>query len=472
MMRAEQKPKTRPKVKKILISQPQPADIEKSPFKKLISQYRCDLTFFKFFDIVGLSATEFRQSRIHIEDFTAVIFNSKHSVDHFFRLAKALRVNVPESMKYFCTTEQIAYYLQTYIQYRKRKIFFGQQTFADLIEIMDKHRDENFIFPCSDEKQTEYIKMLDRAKYKYTRAVMYTSQPRDLKKFNLKDFDIIALFSPIGVRSLLKSFPDVKDMGLTIAAFGASTHAALEAAGIKLSIAAPTKSAPSMAMAIENYMLGKAPEEVIVPKVPTTAKKSSPASSKTISSSTGITKKVKSVIADKTKYRQMQEERKAKAAARRAERAAAKLAATAKPEVPEVKPKQPKATPAKTAPVKTAPVKAAPVKATPAKATPVKAKPAKTAAKTTAKATAKTTAKKPTVKTAPAKPAAKKSAPAKVKAKTAPAKTTAKASPVKATAKASPAKAVSSKVKTATAKTAKASTNKNKAASKSHAKAK
>lgn len=311
------------KAKRILISQPQPTDIEKSPYKKLIAKYHADITFFKFFDIVGVSATDFRRSRIHLHEHTAVIFNSKNSVDHFFRLAKELRVVIPETMKYFCVTEAVALYLQNYIQYRKRKIFFGVQSFSDLLEIMERHRDEQFIYPCSDEKQTDYIRQLDRAKFKYTKAVMYTLVPRDLTQFKLSNFDIIALFSPIGVRSLVQSFPDVKDQNLTIAAFGTSTHAALANAGIKLTIAAPTKSSPSMVMAIENYLLGKEQDEVIVPKT-VSQKKPAAVAGKMV---TPATKKPKSVIADKTKYKQLQEERKAKAAARRAERAAAKESA-------------------------------------------------------------------------------------------------------------------------------------------------
>lgn len=304
------------KLKKILISQPEPADLEKSPYKKLAAEFKLDLTFYKFFEVVGITATEFRKSRIHITDYTAVIFNSKNSVDHFFRMAKELREVIPETMKYFCSTEAIALYLQNYIQYRKRKIFFGNQYFADLVDVMTKHRDEKFLFPCSDEKQTEYTKLLDKAKFKYTKAPMYRSVPRDLKQFKLEDFDMIALFSPIGVRSLLMNFPDAKNASILVAAFGTSTHAALNAAGIKITIAAPTKNSPSMAMAIENYLLGKQQEAVLVVK-PSALK-----SSKTSHSSkvTG-TKKTKSVFASKTKYKQLMEEKKAKAAARRAERA-------------------------------------------------------------------------------------------------------------------------------------------------------
>ena len=311
------------KVKKILVSQPEPADLEKSPYKNLVTKYGVDITFYKFFEVVGLSVSEFRKSRIHLGDYTAVIFNSKNSVDHFFRLAKELRENIPDTMKYFCSTEAIAHYLQNYIQYLKRKIFFGNQYFADLIEILSKHREEKFLFPCSDEKQTEYTKMLDKAKFKYTKATMYTSVPRDLTQFKLKDYDVVCLFSPIGVRSLLQSFPNIAEQSINIAAFGTSTHAALKAAGIKLTIAAPTKASPSMAMAIENYINGKGQDEAIISR-PSAMKKDG--THKVSSSTTGTVKKTKSVFANKAKYKQLQEERKAQAAARRAERLAAKEA--------------------------------------------------------------------------------------------------------------------------------------------------
>lgn len=307
------------KIKKILVSQPEPPDLEKSPYKKLINDYKIDITFYKFFTVEGITATEFRKSRIHISEYTAIIFNSKHSVDHFFRMVKELREVVPESMKYFCSTETIAFYLQNYIQYRKRKIFFGNQHFADLIDVMSKHRDEKFLFPCSDEKQTEYTKLLDKAKFKYTKAPMYRSVPRDLKHLDVKDYDLIALFSPIGVRSLVLNFPNIKEEQVLIAAFGVSTHAALNAAGIKIAIAAPTKTSPSMAMAIENYILGKQQDAVIVVK-PTVLKSTKSTHS---TKSTGV-KKTKSVFVSKTKYKQLMEEKKAKAAARRAERAAEK----------------------------------------------------------------------------------------------------------------------------------------------------
>lgn len=311
------------KIKKILISQPAPADLEKSPYKNLINKYGVAIDFYKFFDVVGVSASEFRKSRIHLSEYSAVIFNSKNSVDHFFRLAKELREVIPDTMKYFCTTEAIARYLQNYIQYRKRKIFFGSQYFADLVEILGKHREEEFLFPCSDEKQTEYTRLLQKNKIKFKGATMYTSEPKDLSQFDLKKYDLICLFSPIGVRSLLKSFPDAADMNLAVAAFGTSTHAALKAAGIKLTVAAPTKTSPSMSMAIENYINGKGQDDAVISR-PSAAKKDGHSGRGT--ATTGAAKKTKSVFANKDKYRQLQEERKAQAAARRAERQAAKAA--------------------------------------------------------------------------------------------------------------------------------------------------
>ncbi|MBR1792732.1 MAG: uroporphyrinogen-III synthase [Bacteroidales bacterium] len=321
------------KLKKILISQPKPTDIEQSPYRNLVKKYNIELTFFKFFDVVGVTASEFRKSRIHLSDYTAVIFNSKNAVDNYFRLAKELRESISDSMKYFCTSESIANYLQTYIQYRKRKVFFGQQYLSDLLDIMYKHKEENYLFPCSEDKMSDFTKQLDKAKFKYTRAMMYYSQPKDLSQFNLKDFDMIVLFSPNGVKALKQSFPDLKSGDITIGALGSTTHAALTAAGLNLDVAAPTKTSPSMAMAIENYILGKEQGQVIVPKTIAATKSKaiepSKRSAAATANSTTPVKKTRSVIADKAKYKQLQEERKAQAAARRAERAAAKAAQAA-----------------------------------------------------------------------------------------------------------------------------------------------
>ncbi len=304
------------KIKRILISQPEPPDIDKSPYGKLISEFNLELTFYKFFDIVGVTTSEFRKSRIHLVDYTAVIFNSRYAVDNYFRLAKELRENIPDTMKYFCTSETISNYLQNYIQYRKRKVFVGQQFFAELVDVMSKHHDEKYLFPCSDEKMTEYTRLLDKGKYNYTRAVMYYSQPKDLKKFNLKEYDMIVLFSPIGLRAVLQSFPNIASEDIRIAALGTTTNSALAAAGLKVSVVAPTKACPSMAMAIENYLLGKEQGAIIDAKASTLKSKSSGHSTRSSAS-----KRSKSIIVDKEKYNQLQEERKAQAAARRERKA-------------------------------------------------------------------------------------------------------------------------------------------------------
>ena len=299
-------------VKNILISQPEPANLEKSPYYPLIEKHNVNLTFFKFFDIVGVPVAEFRKSRIHIKDYTAVIFNSKNAIDHFFRLVKELRENPPETMKYFCTTKAIALYLQNYVQYRKRKVFHAEQTFADLIDLMVKHKEERFLFPCSSERQTDNTKMLDKGKFKYTKAIMYRSVPKDLTQFDLSKFDMIVLFSPIGVKSLLESFPNFAENDkIIVAGFGPTTHSAINAAGIKLSIAAPSKNALSMPAAIENFILGKEQGATIIAK-PTSLKKSS--------TKKNAGKKTKSVFTNKSKYKQMLEEKKAANAAKRRER--------------------------------------------------------------------------------------------------------------------------------------------------------
>lgn len=367
------------KIKKILVSQPAPADLEKSPYRNLIKKHGVDITFYKFFEVVGITASDFRKTRIHIGEYSAIIFNSKQSIDHFFRMLKELRETVNEEMKYFCATESIALYLQNYIQYRKRKVFFGAQYFSELVEIISKHREEKYLFPCSDERQTEYTKALDRAKIKYTKAPMYTSVPRDLSQFNLDDFDAICLFSPIGVRSLVKNFPDIKERNIIIAAFGSSTHAALKENGIKLSIAAPTQVAPSMAMALENHILGRQQGSVISLKG-----ESRRAKNTTIS---GNTKHAKPVIANKEIYKKRMEEKKAQAAARRAARAAER----AKQEQEALA----KSKAAETAAVKKEIVKKETVKKESAVKVAAKKAPAK---KTVAKPAAKTTTSKKTSK--------------------------------------------------------------------------
>lgn len=247
-------------IKNILISQPAPADIAKSQYKTLIDKYGVNLTFFKFFDVVGVTTREFRDSRIALLDYSAVIMTSKLAVDNYFRLAKELRVNIPEGMKYFCISDTIANYLQNYVQYRKRKIFYGKITFSDLVEVILKHKDETFLFPCAEDSSLDYFKLLEQSKIQFQKAVMYRSEVKDLSSINIKDFDMVAMFSPIGVKSFVHNFPEANNDNILIAAFGATTQAALKSAKLKTYIPAPTKEYPSMVMAIDKF-LSLSPEE-------------------------------------------------------------------------------------------------------------------------------------------------------------------------------------------------------------------
>lgn len=241
-------------VKNILISQPAPEDLAKSQYRVLIDKYKVQLTFFKFFDVVGVSTREFRDSRIALLDYSAVIMTSKLAVDNYFRLAKELRITIPETMKYFCIGETIANYLQNHIQYRKRKIFYGKVAFSDLVEVMVKHKDEKFLFPCAEDASSDYFKMLEASKLNFTKAVMYRSVIKDLSALNIADFDMVAMFSPIGVKAFVHNFPEATHENILIAAFGVTTQAALKSAKLKSYIPAPTKDYPSMVMAIDKFL--------------------------------------------------------------------------------------------------------------------------------------------------------------------------------------------------------------------------
>lgn len=242
------------KIKKVLVSQPEPADLEKSPYGELAKNYNLDIDFNKFIKIEGVNSKEFRQNRIKLLDHTAIILTSRNAVDHFFRLAKELRVEIPDTMKYFCISESTAFYLQKYVQYRKRKIFHGKQSFEQLMEIIKKHKDEKYLLPCSDIHKTSMTKMLDDNEVNYQKAVIYKTLASDLSHLKISGYDLLIFFSPSGIKSLLKNFPEFKQNSTLIAAFGPTTAKAVEEAGLKLDISAPTKTAPSMTMAIEQYI--------------------------------------------------------------------------------------------------------------------------------------------------------------------------------------------------------------------------
>jgi len=242
------------KIKNILISQPEPADIAKSPYGDLTSKYKVNIDFKKFITVAGVTASEFRKDKVYIQDHTAVIFTSRNAVDHFFRIAKEMRVEIPDSLKYFCISEATAFYLQKYVQYRKRKIFNGKQNFVDLLEIIKKHKDEKFLLPCSDIYKLSLITMLDQAKIDYTKAIIYKTLASDLTEVEIEKYDLIVFFSPAGVKSLFKNFPEFKQNHTMVGAFGPTTTKAAKDAGLDLGIVAPSKAALSMTVAIEKYL--------------------------------------------------------------------------------------------------------------------------------------------------------------------------------------------------------------------------
>ncbi|MDD3743229.1 MAG: uroporphyrinogen-III synthase [Lentimicrobiaceae bacterium] len=243
------------KVRNILISQPRPADIEKSPYADIVKKYGINIDFHKFFRIEGLSSIDFRkENKVRLSEHSAVIFTSKHGVDNFFRLAAELRFEVPESMKYFCSAETIALYLQKYIQYRKRKIFFSNQELSDLVDSIRKHKNEQYLLPCNEDHNPELSELLDAQKIKYDKVVMYRTVSEDMSFLDTEKYDMIVFFSPAGIKSLLKNFKNFKQKDQLIAVFGPSTAQEARNAGLKLAIEAPNEKAPSMAKAIDHFL--------------------------------------------------------------------------------------------------------------------------------------------------------------------------------------------------------------------------
>ena len=245
------------KIKKILISQPQPSDFEKSPYGELSKKYNLNIEFRKFIKIEGIVAKEFRQERTNLLDYSAVIFTSRNAVDHYFRIAKEMRTEIPDTMKYFCVSESTAYYLQKYIQFRKRKIFHSKESFDVLMELVKKHKGEKFLLPCSDVHKNEIPNILDSLKVIYKKAIIYKTLAVDLSAVDISNYDLLVFFSPAGIHSLFKNFPEFKQNSCSIGVFGPTTTKAAEEAGLKPTITAPTCSAPSMTMAIEQYLTGK-----------------------------------------------------------------------------------------------------------------------------------------------------------------------------------------------------------------------
>jgi uroporphyrinogen-III synthase len=242
------------KIKNILISQPEPVSIEKSPYGEIQKKHGVTFQFFKFITIEGVEGKEFRKERISILDHTAIIFTSRQAVDHFFRICKELRVEVPDTMKYFCTTESTALYLQRYIQYRKRKIFFSNPRPDDLIKLITKHRDEKFLLPCTDINKGGMVEDLESHKVNYRRATLYRTIPSDFSTIDISKFDMLVFFSPAGIEALKEAIPDYVQGETIFGAFGPATCHAITEAGFTLHLEAPSATAPSMSMAIDQYL--------------------------------------------------------------------------------------------------------------------------------------------------------------------------------------------------------------------------
>jgi len=241
------------KVKSILVTQSKP-EAEKNPYSELAKKHKLKVDFRPFIHIEPVGTQEFRRHRVHIPDYTSVIFTSRNAVDHFFRIAAEMRIMVPEDLKYFCISESTAYYLQKYIVYRKRKVFHGKQSITDLIDIIKKHKDEKFLLPCADIANPEIPACLKLNKVSFTEAVFYKTVCSDLSDLAEVKYDILVFFSPAGVHSLFKNFPDFKQDKTRIAAFGPSTAKAVLDAKLNLDIQAPMPGIPSMTMAIEQYI--------------------------------------------------------------------------------------------------------------------------------------------------------------------------------------------------------------------------
>ena len=243
-------------VKKILISQPKPTS-DKSPYYDIEKQFGVNFVFRPFFKVEGLSAKEFRQQKISILDHTAIVFTSRNAIDHFFRLAKELRLTIPDTMKYFCITETVALYIQKYVQYRKRKVFFGETgKIESLVPTMVKHKGEKYLVPLSSVHNDSIATMLDAKKLQHTECVMYSTVSNDFTEEEKAafDYDMLIFSSPTGMKALKKNFPNFEQGDIRIGAFGPATAKEVVAEGFRLDLEAPSKEYPSMTSALQAYL--------------------------------------------------------------------------------------------------------------------------------------------------------------------------------------------------------------------------
>jgi uroporphyrinogen-III synthase len=241
------------KVKTILVSQPEPSS-EKSPYKRLQEKLKLTVDFRPFIHVEGATAKEVRQQKIVFGEFDNVVLTSRNAVDHYFRLCKEMRFTVPDSTKYFCLSEAVAFYLQKYVVYRKRKVYVGEGRINDLEAVFKKFNKETFLFPTSDQLKKDVPDFLDQLDLKWQRAILYRTVVSDLSDLRDVYYDVLAFFSPSGIESLFKNFPDFKQNKTRIAAYGNTTIKAAEEAGLEVQIKAPSPDSPSMTMALEQYV--------------------------------------------------------------------------------------------------------------------------------------------------------------------------------------------------------------------------
>tara|TARA_B100000945_G_scaffold111248_1_gene88107 strand:- start:95 stop:847 length:753 start_codon:yes stop_codon:yes gene_type:complete len=240
------------KIKSILISQPKPEG--KSPYAVIQKKHKLKIDYRPFMHVEEITAIEFKEQRISLLNHDAVIFTSRNAMDHYFGMMEKLRLRIPDYTKYFCVSEAIAHYLQNFITYRKRKIFTGEQTLASLIPIMQKHQESKFLFPCSDVLKKQKNKTLEESGIQYTKAQMYKVVCSDLSDLSDVKYDILVFFSPTGVKSLLENFPNFIQGETKLAIFGTTTIKTVEDHGLRVDISAPSKKAPSMSMALDQYI--------------------------------------------------------------------------------------------------------------------------------------------------------------------------------------------------------------------------
>ncbi len=242
------------KVKNILISQPEPKLDSNSPYQEIADKYKLKLEFRQFIQVAGVNAADFRKDKINPQEYNAVIFTSRNAIDHYFRICEEMRISISSELKYFCQSEAVAHYLQKYVIYRKRKIYFGNGEFKDLVPHLKKHKEEKFLLPSSDVLNPDIPSVLNDYKFKYTRAVLYKTVSADLKEINIVTYDMLVFFSPAGIQSLFQNFPNFVQGNTRIATFGPNTTKAAEEAGLTVNLKAPSEKNPSMTMAIEEYV--------------------------------------------------------------------------------------------------------------------------------------------------------------------------------------------------------------------------